>query len=180
MTPAGHNGHPREGGQLTAFIVSMDALLRKLTSALAILGIAALVVAIAVVVGDIVWRRLGGGSFIGSVDLTQLTVMLAVSMAIPYAFSTGAHVSVDLLNQSFRAGFNRFLEIIAYLFGAIITAFLCWLTIRRTNEIWTYGDVSQDLALPMIWYWAALCIGLGLSTLVCLIRVLRLATENVA
>lgn len=176
MKPVGHYDHQSESGLLAAFSVRADKLLRKLTSLLAILGISALVVAITVVVGDIIWRRLGGGSFIGSVDLTQLSVMFAVSMAIPYAFSTGSHVSVDLLSQSFSTGFNRFLEIIAYLFGATITAFLCWLTTRRTNEIWTYGDVSQDLALPMIWYWAALCFGLGLSTFVCLIRVLRLAT----
>lgn len=178
MKPAGQNDHLHESGLLAAFSVRLDGHLQKLTSVLAILGISALVVAIAVVVGDIVWRRLGGGSFIGSVDLTQLTVMFAVSMAIPYAFSTGAHVSVDLLSQSFSAGLNRLLEIIAYLFGATITAFLCWLTIGRTNEIWSYGDVSQDLALPMIWYWAALCLGLGLSTFVCLIRVLRLVTEQ--
>lgn len=178
MKPVAQEGRPSESGPLAAFSARMDGLLLKLTSFLAILGIAALVVAIAVVVGDIIWRRLGGGSFIGSVDLTQLSVMLAVSMAIPYAFSTGSHVSVDLLSHSFSTRFNRFLEIIAYLFGTAITALLCWLTIGRTREIWTYGDVSQDLALPMILYWAALCFGLGLSTFVCLIRLLRLAAEK--
>ncbi|MDC0948797.1 TRAP transporter small permease [Gammaproteobacteria bacterium] len=163
---------------MAAFACRTDRCFQKLTSLLAILGISALVVAIAVVVADIVWRRLGGGSFIGAVDLTQLSVMIAVSLSIPYAFSIGSHVSVDLLSQSFSARTHTALEGLAYLIGAAITALLCWLTIGRANEIWAYGDVSQDLALPLIWYWGALCLGLGLSTLVCLIRMLRLATEK--
>ena len=159
---------------MASFARRADHGLLTLTSGLAILGMCALVVAIAVVVGDIVWRRVGGGSFIGSVDLTQLSVMIAVSMAIPYAFATGGHVSVDLLTRSLGGTANRILEVCANLAGLIITGFLCWLSAGRAGEIWTYGDVSQDLALPMIWFWSALVAGLGLSALVCGVRALRL------
>ncbi|MEM7546494.1 MAG: TRAP transporter small permease [Pseudomonadota bacterium] len=155
-------------------MIRFDQLVLKLTGGLAVLGMCALVVAIAVVVGDIVWRRVGGGSFIGSVDLTQFSVMIAVSLAIPYAFATGGHVSVDLLTSSFSVRANRILDICASLAGTAITGFLCWLCAGRAREIWTYGDVSQDLALPMIWFWCALVAGLGLSALVCTVRALRL------
>lgn len=167
-----------EGGRIASFAIRLDQLLLKLTSGLAILGMCALVVAIAVVVGDIVWRRVGGGSFIGSVDLTQFSVMIAVSMAIPYAFATGGHVSVDLLTRSLSRRASRILDICASITGLIITAFLCWLSAGRAREIWTYGDVSQDLALPMIWFWAALVTGLALSALVCTIRALRLSLSG--
>lgn len=167
-----------EGGRLAAFTIRCDQLLVRLTSGFAILGMCALVVAIAVVVVDIVWRRLGGGSFIGSVDLTQFSVMTAVSMAIPYAFATGGHVSVDLLTGFFGPRVNRILDICACLSGLAITGFLCWLSFGRAREIWTYGDVSQDLALPMIWFWSALVAGLALSALVCAIRTLRLTLTD--
>ena len=42
--------------------------------------------AIAIVVIDIIWRRIGGQSMVGAVDLTQFCVMAAASWAIPYAF----------------------------------------------------------------------------------------------
>ena len=163
-----------EGGPLAAFASHGDRLLVRLTAALAILGMCALIVAIAVVVGDILWRRVGGGSFIGSVDLTQFSVMIAVSLAIPYAFATGGHVSVDLLTRSLSTRANHILEICANLAGLAITAFLCWLSAGRAREIWSYGDVSQDLALPMIWFWNALVVGLGLSAFVCAIHAFRL------
>lgn len=159
---------------MVAFAIRLDQLLLRLAGGLAILGMCALIVAIAVVVGDIFWRRVGGGSFIGSVDLTQFSVMIAVSMAIPYAFATSGHVSVDLLTRSFSAWANKVLEICASMTGATITAFLCWLSAGRASEIWTYGDVSQDLALPMIWYWGVHVAGLGLSSIICLVRAMRL------
>jgi hypothetical protein len=41
-------------------------------------------------------------------------------------------------------------------------------------EQWTYGDVSQNLAIPMILFWAFLLTGMAISTLVCLVQFLKL------
>lgn len=167
-----------KGGGVTALVSRADRGLGTVSAVLAVVGMCALVVAIAVVIGDIVWRRIGGGSFIGSVDLTQFSVMIAVSLAIPYAFAMGGHVSVDLLTRNIGLLANRILDIAASLTGVVITGFLCWLSMGRAGEIWTYGDVSQDLALPMIWAWGALVFGLGFSALICTVRALRVATNR--
>lgn len=148
--------------------------LERITLVGALLGVTVLTIAITVVVGDIIWRRIGGGSFIGAVDLTQLSVVVAASLSIPYAFTKGAHVKVDLLSNFLGTGARRFLDICAALFGAALLAFLLWLTWGRAMEIWTYGDVSQDLAIPMILFWAALIVGLFLSVLVSLMIAARL------
>lgn len=161
-----------------ALLLRLDGLLVRVASGLAIVGILALVVAIAVVVGDIIWRRLGGGSFIGAVDLTQLSVMIAVSFAIPYAFATGGHVTVDLLGSVLGTAARRALDVAALLLGTSIMGILCWLSARRGLEVWAYGDVSQDLAVPMSLYWGALVAGLGLSSLICLVRAARLALSE--
>ena len=156
------------------FVVRLDRALSKISSLMAMLGILALIMASAVVVGDVVWRRIGGGSFIGSVDLTQLSVMIAVSWSIPYAFSMGAHVSVDLVSQSFGAKTNRVLNTLACLAGFGVVAFLCWLSFGRAIEIYSYGDISQDLGIPMIWFWGNLVLGLALSGTVSLVRAIRI------
>ncbi len=152
-----------------------DKALTKLTTAMAILGVLCLVLAVMVVVGDIIWRRIGGGSFIGAIDLTQFSVMAAVSWSIPFAFSMGGHVSVDLLTQSFSGAALRWLDCLSSCVGALLTGFLAWLSSKRALEIWSYGDVSQDLAIPMIWFWAFLVTGLATSALVCLVRALLFA-----
>lgn len=147
----------------------IERWLERITMFGALLGVTVLTIAIMVVVGDIIWRRIGGGSFIGAVDLTQLSVVVAASLSIPYTFSRGAHVKVDLLGHVLSKRMQVFLDVCAALFGAVLLSFLLWLTWGRAMEIWTYGDVSQDLAIPMIFYWAALIAGLFCSVLVCLV-----------
>ncbi|MEM7068894.1 MAG: TRAP transporter small permease [Pseudomonadota bacterium] len=164
--------------QIFRWVWLLDDRLRQFTNVMAIIGIAFLILAVTVVVGDIVWRRIGGGSFIGAIDLTQFSVMAAVSWSIPYVFSVGGHVRVDLLSGWFNNAIKRVLDCIAYLIGAGMSGFLCWLSSKRGMEIWTYGDVSQDLAIPMIWFWAFLISGLAISTLVCLVRASRIAVDT--
>lgn len=168
MTAA--NEAPASGPASNMIVERLDRGLRTITGGMAMLGVLALIMAIAVVIGDIVWRRLGGGSFIGSVDVTQLSVMIAVSWSIPYAFATDAHVTVDLLSQSFSPTANRILEAGASLAAAAVVGLLCWLSLGRAREIAVYGDVSQDLAIPMVWFWSSLVAGLALSVVVCLVR----------
>ncbi|TNF19776.1 MAG: TRAP transporter small permease [Rhodobacteraceae bacterium] len=166
------------GSPKNSAIDRIDRWLGRITTVGAIFGITVLTLAILVVVGDIVWRRIGGGSFIGAVDLTQLSVMIAASLSIPYAFTKGAHVKVDLLGGVLSVGMQRLLDVLAALFGAGLLAFLLWLTWGRAMEVWGYGDVSQDLAVPMIFYWSALIVGLFLSVLVCLLTAAKIIVNK--
>lgn len=61
----------------------MFRLVEKLTLAMAVTGIAMLSGAIVLVVVDIIWRRIIGGSVIGVIDITQLCVMAAAFWSIP-------------------------------------------------------------------------------------------------
>lgn len=164
----------KRGGSRVSAILIIDRFLERFTLIGAIVGITVLTIAIMVVVGDIVWRRIGGGSFIGAVDLTQMSVVIAASLSIPYAFSQSAHVKVDLLGNFLSAGAKQLLDVAAALFGAVLLGFLLWLTWGRAMEVWGYGDVSQDLAIPMILYWGALIVGLFLSVVVCLVGAAKL------
>jgi len=162
------------GSPLKSGIYKTSVWLDRITMVGAIIGITMLSLAIIVVVGDIILRRIGGGSFIGAVDLTQLSVVIAASLAIPYAFSRGTHVKVDLLSDFLSQGMKLFLDVSGTLFGAVLLSFLLWLTWGRAMEVWGYGDVSQDLSIPMIFYWGALIAGVFLSILVCLVNTAKL------
>ncbi|WP_051332557.1 TRAP transporter small permease [Cucumibacter marinus] len=166
MTPASANDH--DASPLRAAVRRFARWVNRLTEALALLGITALVGAIVVVVLDIVLRRLGGRSFIGTVDLTQLCLVAAASWSIPYAFSRGAHVTVDLISGWLPRGMPQVLDAIALVTGAALLAFLFYLSWGRAMEQLAYGDVSQDLAIPMIWYWVFLLSGLAVSVLAAL------------
>jgi TRAP-type C4-dicarboxylate transport system permease small subunit len=153
----------------------LDRGLDRITDILAFVGMAALIGAIAVVVIDIVWRRIGGQSFIGAVDLTQFCVMAAASFAIPFAFSNANHVTVDLIGKKARwGGILRVIDVLIPLVCAAVMAFLLYLSWGRAMEQWSYGDVSQNLAIPMILFWVFFLSGMAVSTLVCFVKFLKL------
>ncbi len=164
----------QSGSPIISVARGLDNVLSHVTKTMALIGVSALVLAILVVVGDVIWRRIGGHSFIGSVDLTQFSVVIAASFAIPYAFSQGSHVRVDLISGFMSDRFVHLLDVTAHLFAAMLLLFILWLTVGRAREIWTYGDVSQDLAIPMVFFWGALVLGLALSVIVSLVKAIIL------
>ncbi len=159
--------------QLHAAVRRLDSLMTRITDIFAFIGMSALIGAIGVVVVDIVWRRIGDQSFIGAVDLTQFCVMAAASWAIPHAFSTGAHVTVDLFGKRQFRAFFKIIDALIPLAGAALMAFLFYLSWGRAMEQLSYGDVSQNIAIPMILYWVFLLSGLALSGLVCFVKFLK-------
>ena len=166
------------GSRLYAAVHRTDRFMNGLTDILAFVGMSALIGAIAIVVVDIVWRRIGGQSMVGAVDLTQFCVMAAASWAIPYAFSARAHVTVDLVGKNHLRFLFRTIDILIPLLCAGLMAFLFYLSWGRAMEQWSYGDVSQNLAIPMILFWGFLLSGMAISTLVCLVHFLKLLLTN--
>lgn len=149
--------------------------LERITRYVARLGIACLVAAIGLVVLDILIRRVAGGLLIGTVDLTQLSVMAAAFWSMPYGFAADAHVKVELFAEAIPHRLRVCLDCGAALLSAAFVGFVTWLSWGRAMEQFAYGDASQDLAIPMIVYWGFLLSGGVLATLAALAAAWRAA-----
>lgn len=161
----------------------MDRLYRTfeaLSRVIAVTGVASLVLVIGVVVADIVWRRLTAQAMVGTVDLTQLCVMAAAFAAIPYTFLRKGHVGLEVLTDGLPRPLWLALDGAAALVGCATLAVLTWLAWRQAAQHVAYGDVSQNLAIPMIWYWAPLLAGGVLSCLATLLIAARAFTGAIA
>ncbi|WP_379068103.1 TRAP transporter small permease [Mesorhizobium sp. UC22_110] len=150
----------RETGGREAGVLALVNGIERLMAAMAIVGIVMLAGAIALVVIDIVRRRLFGGSVIGVIDITQLCVMAAAFWSIPYAFSKKAHVAVDFLATDKSPGLRIFVAIVSTLLSIGLLGLILSLAWVRAMDTWNNGDISQDLGIPMIWYWGFLLSGL--------------------
>ena len=142
--------------------------MERLCHAAAVFGIACLIGVIGIVVTDIVLRRSLGYTVIGTVDLTQLCVMAAAFWSIPYAFMRNAHVRVDLVTEKLPRRGRALLDGLAALTGFGLLALLLWMSWDQALLRWEYGDQSQDLGIPMIFYWLFLLSGFllaGIATL---------------
>lgn len=144
--------------------------LGRLTYWLALAGISTLLVAIVLTCADIIWRRVVGGAFVDTFDITKLCLVAAASLSIPYGFTLGSHITVDLLADRFPPRARTVLDVVVALVGAALLGFLFWLTWQGAMLHYAYGDTTLNLRIPVIWYWGLLLVGLALAVLASLAR----------
>lgn len=162
MSPSSRNEDA--AGPLPRVRRAADPLFR----AAALVGVVSLFAAGGVTVLDIVLRAFGG-AVPGVVDLVQLFVMATAFTAVPYAFFCEGHVSVDILTQAFPPRAQWLLRALAALAAAAVMTLILYYGWQAARQQMRFGDVSQNLGIPMIWYWALLLAGAALSILACVI-----------
>ncbi|MFC6670787.1 TRAP transporter small permease [Marinobacterium aestuariivivens] len=147
---------------------TVDRFLGQVATALMLLGMLVLLAAVLITVADILLRLFAGYSISGVVDLTQLAVMFAAFFAIPYAFKQAAHVFVSLLTDRFGPVGRQLFECLALLLAALFVILISGFSWQQAMLELSYGDVSQTLGIPKIFYWAPLLAGMSLSSALCL------------
>ena len=138
--------------------------LRRLVGALAVLGVAAYGAAALVTVVDVLGRRVGL-PVDGVVDLVQLFVVAGAWLVMPFAFMTGAHVGVDFLVERMPRGPATLLRALATAVAVALLGLMFWYGYQTMQMRMMFGDRSQQLGIPIVWYWIPLVGGLAISML---------------
>ena len=99
----------------------------------------------------------------GIVDITQLLVIAVAYLAMPYAFLTGSHVSVDLVTDRFPPRLLAVVRAGGALLSLCFMAAVTWYGAQAALQQYGYGDASHTIAIPILWYWTPLLIGAALS-----------------
>lgn len=137
---------------------------RSLIWVLAVLGVMAYGAAALVTVADILGRRVGL-PIEGVVDLVQLFVVTGAWLVMPYAFMAAAHVSVDFLLESMPRALIVPLRLMAAIAALGLLALMLWQGFLTFQTRTMFGDTSQQLGIPIAWYWYPLLVGLSVSLL---------------
>jgi len=61
---------------------------------------------------------------------------------------------------------QRWLRAMAALFGLVFLAGVFWFSSQQMMREYGYGDRSQSIGIPMVWYWLPLVFGIGLAAVV--------------
>ncbi|WP_172298946.1 TRAP transporter small permease [Pseudoruegeria sp. HB172150] len=135
----------------------MEAL-RKIADGLiglsAAIGSLGLLVVVGVILVDVIGRAFGSPLF-GSQDMVTMGMVIIVFGGMALCDRTGGHVAVDVFENHFPRGFNRAVDVIAALLGAIIFFGIAW-TIWESSQISRMLNLSTNLLrLPKAWFqWA--------------------------
>lgn len=148
--------------------------MRQATAYLALAGTGAFLVAVALTVADIGLRSVSTLTVAGLTDIVTLCTMIGAMLAIPYGFASDSHVSIDVFTSRLSEGAQRRLRLLAAVLGAAFLGGVCWFSTAQALTEYGYGDRSQSIGIPMIWYWLPLLAGTALAVLVNLWLALRI------
>lgn len=154
-------------------IAWLDHWAERVLHAVAVAGVAILSLAIVLTLADIVARAVVNVSITGMIDITQLCVMAMAFWSIPYAFVRDGHVRITFATDHLPVRARATLDAVAALAGGVVIALIGWFGHERALTALQYGDSSQTIGIPMIWYWAFLLSGCVLSLAATIVVALR-------
>ncbi|MHA1566282.1 MAG: TRAP transporter small permease [Alphaproteobacteria bacterium] len=138
-----------------------------------------LIAAMLVTVADVLLRRSVNLPIFGVVDMVQLAVVAAAYLSIPYAFMVDGHVSIGILADSLPTRFQLALRVLAALLTSLVVGGIGYYSAQRAIGQIETGDISQNLGIPMIFYWAPLVAGCALSVVGGVVITVAAATQAI-
>lgn len=145
---------------------------------LAAAGVALLMLMTLVLMADISTRKTLNFAILGTIDLTQLAVMLAVFFALPLAFLHESHVNVDFFTSRLPPRALAALHCATALLSSALLVAIVWYSFGQARIQHAQGDRSMTLGIPMLVYWVPMLIGSALSVAATLLIAAREAART--
>ncbi|MEP4037903.1 TRAP transporter small permease subunit [Pseudophaeobacter sp.] len=155
----------------------MTKLVNVLTLLPVWIGGVMMIAVILATVADVFARKFLNTGYFGLVDVTQLAVIGFAYLAMPRAFLVGSHVAVELYDHRLSVNGDLILKSVALILSLGVLSVLLFYGWTQASRILRYGDVSQNVEIPMIWYWALLMGGTALSWLICVVQFFQNVTR---
>lgn len=99
----------------------------------------------------------------GVIEMVQLTFDSLVFVAVPAVFLLGKNILVNLFDDIVGASFMRILVTSSAVITIVYMGFLLSQVIVTGLEAVDFGDTTQDLQWPVVWYWIPIWIGFAVA-----------------
>ena len=126
---------------------------------------AALFAIMALTFFDVLGRKLASNSIPGSLELTELLMVVVIFAALPLVSERGEHVVFESLDPYLARWLRRAQGIIVHLLCAAVLLALAWLMWRTGGQFLENGETTAQLKIPkapFIYGMGVLCAATGL------------------
>jgi TRAP-type transport system small permease protein len=143
------------------------------------LAVIALTTLMMVTVIDVFMRYLFNRPVRGSFDAVEGLLLLFVFNSMAAAFFGRRNVVIDIIDSFVPRRLSGMLIRIADLLSVLILGLLAWAMLVPAAQSYAYGELKQDLGLPIFILWFAAIVSLA-GTIFCAIAIAlaRPATDN--
>ena len=135
----------------------MRKLLETLCGLLAAVALFAIMVLTLI---DVTGRKLISTSVPGSLEMTELLMVVVIFAGLPLVSLSGEHVVFDSLDPLIPAAVKHVQQAVVELICVAALLGVGWLMWVKGNQMIEYGDISAQLKLPLgpfVWIMSLLC-----------------------
>jgi TRAP-type transport system small permease protein len=97
---------------------------------------------------DVGGRKLLDNSIPGSLELTELLMVVVIFGALPLVSQRGEHVEFDSLDHYLPAAVRHVQGVLVQLLCAVVMLTLAWLMWRTAGQFMESGDTTAQLKIP--------------------------------
>lgn len=109
---------------------------------------------------DVALRKLGANPIHGTYELVELLLVCAFFFALPATFLRDENIVVDMID-TWRPRWVPALKRASAAGAVALLATIAWQSWLQARDAASFGDVTADLSLPRILYWAPLVFGIA-------------------
>jgi len=98
---------------------------------------------------DVIGRKFFGASLVGGVELTEITMLFTIFVALPLTSLAGEHIVFDVLDRVLPPGMRRWQHAIAHLVTSGLFFGGAWVVHLRAARALEYGDTTAQLGIAL-------------------------------
>ena len=114
---------------------------------------------------DVLGRKLADNSIPGSLEVTELLMVVVIFGALPLVSERGEHVEFDSLDPYLPAWLRKLQVVLVHMLCAGVLLALGWLMWRSGNQFLETGETTAQLKIlkaPFLYGMGALCAATGI------------------
>lgn len=146
----------------------MRRLLATLCGLLAALGLFAIML---LTFADVGGRKFADTSIPGSLELTEILMVVVIFAGLPLVSLRGEHITFDSLDALLPPRLRRVQQAVVDALCAAMLGFLAWLMWVKAGELMSYGDVTARLKIPQAPFVYAMSVLCGVTAAVHLLLI---------
>ena len=151
---------------------------KLLTTLCGVLAASALFAIMLLTLVDVSGRKLLDSSVPGSLEVTELLLVLVIFAGLPLVSMQGEHVVFDSLDPWLPPWLRRAQQAVVDLLCAGALAGLAWLMWQKAGQLGDYGETTAQLKMGLAPFVRVISVLCGTTALVHLMLVLRPVTHH--
>ena len=137
------NALPAGAGQAGTGLAGGLRALARLAAALVLLFMMLLTTV------DVIGRKFLGHSVHGSLELTELAMLVLIFAALPVATLAGQQIFFDLFDSWLPRRARRWQRVVGHLLSVGFLAAAAWFVLGKAGNTKAMGDITAQLAIPV-------------------------------